>query len=217
MTQKDARCSSVIWPKMTFWSTCPQSLWMLSHWYLCSLQFTLIRCTLSYKTFTRLVIASLHLRVRHPDFSLTFPVRLTCRLNSQSPCSYKVGCVVSVWKEVLLRGTSALNSDWLSGHGCPSELGQPWSSCLGSVEPCLGSVEPCLGSVEPCGKARGSRGPHTGAHSVLELNLTSRCRPLPLPLWASVSFPVECWDNGSSMLGFGVGYLRCVLNAWGSA
>ena len=136
MTQKDARCSSVIWPKMTFWNTCPQSLWMLSHWYLCSLQFTLIRCTLSYKTFTRLVIASLHLRVRHPDFSLTFPVRLTCRLNSQSPCSYKVGCVVSVWKEVLLRGTSALNSDWLSGHGCPSELGQPWSSCLGSVEPC---------------------------------------------------------------------------------
>lgn len=147
MTQKDARCSSVIWPKMTFWSMCPQSLWMLSHWYLCSLQFTLIRCTLSYKTFIRLVIASLHLRVWHPDFSLTFPLRLTCHLNSQSPCSYKVGCVVGVWKEVLLRKTSTLSSDWLGGHSCASELGQPWSGCLGSVE--------------PCGKARGSRGQRT--------------------------------------------------------
>ena len=146
MTQKDAGCSSVIWPKMTFWSMCPQSLWMLSCWYLCSLQFTLIRCTLSYKTFTRLVIASLHLRVRHPDFSLTFLLRLTCRLNSQSPCSYKVGCVVDVWREVLLCETSTLNSVWLSGHSLP------WSSCLGSVE--------------ACSKARGSRGPHTGAHSV---------------------------------------------------
>lgn len=147
MTQKDARCSSVIWLKMTFWSTCPQSLWMLSPWYLCSLQFTLIRCTLSYKTFTRLVIVSLHLRVRHPDFSLTFPLRLTCHLNSQSLCSYKVGCVVSVWKEVLLRKTSTLSSDWLSGHSCASELGRPWSSCLESVE--------------ACGKARGSRGQRT--------------------------------------------------------
>ena len=177
MTQKDARCSSVIWLKMTFWSTCPQSLWMLSRWYLCSLQFTLIRCTLSYKTFTRLVIASLHLRVRHPDFSLSFPLRLTCCLNSQSPCSYKVGCVVDVWREVLLCETSTLNSVWLSGHSLP------WSSCWDLWSPVV--------------KWEGAGAPTQEHTMCLELNLTSRCRLLPLPLWASVSLPVECWDNGS--------------------